>query len=248
MNDDIRAGRRLLGILWDDIDFEATDQARGVPVPPRFRELTAGAAVVTLAPRERWSPAPVSVVEAILARKSVRRFSPQPLGIEALSLLLFCTQGVHRQTEKATFRTVPSAGARHAFETYVYADRVTGLEKGLYRHLPSSNQLGLERAYEPGMEQELAKATYDQLYGAAVYLIWTAVPYRMEWRYAGASAKLIALDAGHVCENLYLACQAVGAGTCAIGAYDQRAVDGFVGVDGVEELSVYLAPVGLVGD
>lgn len=44
----------------------------------------------------------------------------------------------------------------------------------------------------------------------------------MEWRYDLATHKAIALDAGHVCQNLYLACAAIGAGTCAVAAYHQE--------------------------
>jgi nitroreductase len=57
---------------------------------------------------------------------------------------------------------------------------------------------------------------------------------------------VIALDAGHVCQNLYLACEAVGVGTCAIAAYRQDLMDELLGVDGDEEFTVYLAPVGKV--
>jgi SagB-type dehydrogenase family enzyme len=81
---------------------------------------------------------------------------------------------------------------------------------------------------------------------AAVTFIWTAIPKRTEWRYAEASYKVIALDAGHVCQNLYLACAAIGAGTCAIAAYNQTLVDELLGVDGDEELSIYMAPVGKI--
>jgi SagB-type dehydrogenase family enzyme len=69
----------------------------------------------------------------------------------------------------------------------------------------------------------------------------------MEWRYGLAAHKVIALDAGHVCQNLYLACEAIGAGTCAIGAYDQDALDALLEVDGRDEFAVYLAPVGKIG-
>ena len=61
-----------------------------------------------------------------------------------------------------------------------------------------------------------------------------------------ASYKVIAIDAGHVYQNLYLACEAIGAGTCAIAAYDQEAMDAFLRVDGKEEFTVYVAPVGKV--
>ncbi len=71
-------------------------------------------------------------------------------------------------------------------------------------------------------------------------------PYRMEWRYGLAAHKVIALDAGHVCQNLYLACEAIGAGTCAVAAYQQQLMDGLLRVDGQEEFVIYLAPVGKV--
>ena len=57
---------------------------------------------------------------------------------------------------------------------------------------------------------------------------------------------MIALDAGHLCQNLYLASESVGAGTCAIGAYYQQQVDAFLDIDGEEEFVVYLASVGKV--
>lgn len=52
------------------------------------------------------------------------------------------------------------------------------------------------------------------------------------------------LDAGHVCQNLYLACEAIGCGTCAMAAYDQVEADKFLEIDGQEEFTIYIAPVG----
>ena len=68
----------------------------------------------------------------------------------------------------------------------------------------------------------------------------------MDWRYDLAAHKVLAVDAGHVCQNLYLACEAIGAGTCAIAAYDQDAIDRLLRVDGEDEFVVYLAPVGKI--
>jgi nitroreductase len=58
--------------------------------------------------------------------------------------------------------------------------------------------------------------------------------------------KLIALDAGHVCQNLYLAVEAIGAGTCAIDAYDQDKMDALLGVDGKDGFAIHVAPVGKI--
>ena len=52
------------------------------------------------------------------------------------------------------------------------------------------------------------------------------------------------LDAGRVCQNLYLACEAIGAGTCAVAAYDQEQMDQILGIDGDDEFVIYTAAVG----
>ncbi len=49
-----------------------------------------------------------------------------------------------------------------------------------------------------------------------------------------------------MCQNLYLAATAIGAGTCAIGAYFQDIMDEFVGADGQDEFVLCVAPVGKI--
>jgi SagB-type dehydrogenase family enzyme len=244
MTEKVQAGRNVLKPIWKDIDFDHSDQAMGLPVPDKVKPVQIGALRIDLAPKERWVSKSISVVDGILHRESRRHFSSDSLSLEELSLLLYCTQGIRR--ERSSFRTVPSAGARHSFETYLYVDRVQSVERGLYRYLPDQNQICLHESQRPNMEKELNRVMFEQLYGGAVCFIWTAIPYRMEWRYSSASAKLIAIDAGHVCQNLYLACEAIGAGTCAIAAYDQIEMDRLLKIDGVDEFVIYIAPVGKV--
>ncbi len=68
----------------------------------------------------------------------------------------------------------------------------------------------------------------------------------MEWRYHIAAHKVIALDAGHVCQNLYLVSAAIGGGVCAIGAYHQELMDKLLGVDGENEFTLYMAAMGKI--
>jgi len=68
----------------------------------------------------------------------------------------------------------------------------------------------------------------------------------MEWRYDQAAHRVILIDAGHICQNLYLACEAIGAGTCAVAAYHQEKIDHLLRLDGKNEFVIYLAPVGKV--
>ena len=119
------------------------------------------------------------------------------------------------------------------------------LEKGLYRYLPLEHKLVFEGELN-NIHEKLNEATLNQKFVAnsSLVFLWTAVPYRSEWRYDNAAAKIIAIDVGHVCENLYLACEAVNAGTCAIAAYDQDKMDSILGVDGKDEFTIYLAAIG----
>ena len=49
----------------------------------------------------------------------------------------------------------------------------------------------------------------------AVAFMWVAVPYRMTWRYGERGYRYLYLDAGHVCQNLYLASVTIDARTLA---------------------------------
>ncbi len=243
------AGRQFLSDrIRDEVDWRQTPQSRGISPPPVQKPVVEGAQPIPLPGREAWRIPPCDLATAIAGRESRRRFSANPLSLDELAFLLWSTQGVRaRLHEAAVLRTVPSAGCRHPFETYLAILRVAGLAPGLYRYLPLQHSLVLEHSPDH-LPQRLAAAARGQRFAgeAAVVFLWTALPARTEWRYAEASCKVIALDAGHLCQNLYLACEAIGAGTCAIAAYDQRRADELLGVDGDEELVVYLAPVGKV--
>jgi SagB-type dehydrogenase family enzyme len=118
---------------------------------------------------------------------------------------------------------------------------------GVYRYLPVEHQL-LVVSRDKDLSDDIVTATFYQSFigKAPVTFIWTTIPYRMEWRYHIAAHKVIAIDAGHVCQNLYLASAAIGGGTCAVGAYHQELMDQLLGVDGDNEFTMYLAVVGKI--
>jgi SagB-type dehydrogenase family enzyme len=229
------------------IDFSQTDQSRGLSPPPVELPFDEEATRIPLPAPTSWEGvAAVELSEAISRRESQRRYTNEPLSKDELAYLLWATQGVRRPLGPGhALRTVPSAGCRHAFETYVCATRVEGLEVGVYRYLPLEHELLLVRV-EPDLSRLLIEGALGQRMcglGAATF-VWTAVPYRMEWRYGLAAHRVILIDAGHVCQNLYLATQAVGAGCCAVAAFHQDGMDDLLGVDGQDEFTIYLAPVG----
>jgi SagB-type dehydrogenase family enzyme len=231
------------------IDFSRTDQSLGVPPPPVEKSYSADAERIALIPPAEFQTLPgVDLLVAIKNRRSRRRFSETPLALEELSFLLWATQGIREQLGAGhARRTVPSAGARHALETYLCVLDVKGLDIGFYRYLPVEHQLLVEYR-DRGAAEKIGPATFQQnwMSSAAVVFIWSAIPHRMEWRYGLAAHKVILLDAGHVCQNLYLACEAIGAGTCAVAAYDQELMDELLRIDGKDEFVIYMAAVGKV--
>lgn len=232
-----------------EVDFSQTDQSLGVPPPPLEKPFDPEAVRIELIAPQDWTTIPaLDLFTAIQRRKSHRKFRHTPLNQEELSFLLWTTQGIRTSRHRGfAFRTVPSAGCRHALETYVCVLNVEGLEQGMYRYLPVEHQLLFEFR-EERLAEKITAATLNQRFTgeAAATFVWTTIPYRMEWRYDIAAHKVIALDAGHVCQNLYLACEAINAGTCAIAAYDQQLVDQLLRIDGEDEFAIYLAAVGKI--
>jgi SagB-type dehydrogenase family enzyme len=230
----------------EELRDNATDQEKGLPRPPLEKPIEEGARRIGLVAPPELKLGDMPLVEAIRNRKSRRSFADEPLTLEELSFLLWATQGIRQIHPEGLWalRNVPSGGARHPFETYLNVRRVDDIESGLYRYSALNHQLVAVRGTGDG--PTLSEACYGQksVESAAVTFIWTAVPYRTEWRYGADSFKDILLSCGHICQNLYLACEAIGAGTCAIVAYNQEALDRYVGVDGLDEISLYVAPVG----
>lgn len=227
---------------WYLFETTITDQRKGVPMPPYEKEYPSESILIDLVEHRDIKLQTKSVYETIVKRRSRRSFLDSALSLEELSYLLLSTQGIINKN-RPRFRTSPSGGARHGLETYLYIENVESVEKGLYRYLPIEHKL-LWLANKP--KEDLTKALADQDFGPAVTFVWTAVPYRIAWRYAHAAEKLALLDVGHICQNLYIACEAAGMGTCAIGAYMQTDLDKFLGVSGKDEFAVYASPVGKI--
>jgi SagB-type dehydrogenase family enzyme len=223
-----------------------SDQMQHLPAPPLEKPAPDEGQEILLPKVEDLLFPPADLRSAIEGRRSIRRYRKDPLTLAELSYLLWCTQGiVHVQAPYFTCRNVPSAGGRHSFETYLLVNRVGGLEPGLYRYLSLSHRL-LAIDTGPGIGDRVMAACLGQAFirASAVTFLWSSVIYRMAWRYAERSYRLVHLDAGHVCQNLYLAAGQIGCGTCAIGAFDDELMARLIGTDGQDEFVLYCAAVG----
>lgn len=227
-----------------------TDKIKGIPQPPSVKPYDINAELIDLPVIDEDLLTNRSIYSCIKERRSTRLYNEKPICLAELSYLLWATQGIsHTNNAGLTFRTVPCSGATHTFETYLLLRNIEGIQKGVYRYLPVEHKLLFMSKLED-IESRIDALTLDQPFvprfasKAAVLFIWSTTPYRSEWKYDISAHKKILIDVGHVCQNLYLASESIGAGTCAIGIYDQEHIDRLLGLDGDEEFVIYLAAVG----
>ena len=194
-----------------------------------------------------------SLVDILYKRRSNRVYTQQPISLLAFSFMCWAQQGIKgiRGNNYATLRTVPSAGGRHPFELYPLVINVEGLESGIYHYLPLQNSIELLRKIDltdAANMDVVKKSVHGQGFAtkASVIFYYSIIQYRGEWRYGFNSHRVMMIDAGHMCENLYLACTALGLGGCAIGALDQATCNEIIGLDGEDEKAFYCMPVGTV--
>lgn len=238
--------RRLLCKNPNIIDY-VSDQEQKIPQPPLYKEPVSDIII----------PLPVNYdelnihhnfLDIINNRKSSRVYTGEGITLLQLSYLLWCTQGVKeiRGKSYATIRTVPSAGARHPFETYLYINKVEGLKEGLYHYLPQNHSLEFIKEIENSHEF-INESVHGQVWAvkADVIFYYGYIPYRGEWRYSIGSHRVALMDIGYVSENLYLACTSINLGSCAIGSCSEHSNE-VIGLDGYDEFLILAHTVGTV--
>lgn len=255
----IEAGRHFVA-RWNqpgEEDF-VSDQKKKLPQPPLAKEPM----------REESIELPKNftdlelnndILSVIYNRKSSRVYTQEKMSLLELSYLLWATQGVKdiRGRKYATLRTVPCGGARHEFECYMLIQNVEGLEDGSYHYLPMGHRLEMlhtKAEIEAAEGKELREIITATLNGqswaskANVVFYYSMVAYRAEWRYGIHAHRVALIDAGHITENLYIACCSANLGTCAIGALASDLCDRVFELDGVEEFAFYAASVGTISE
>jgi SagB-type dehydrogenase family enzyme len=221
-------------------------QSQGLPQPPLELPVPDGLQMIDLPAPQRVIVPPMELRLAVEKRETLRAYVDENISLDELSYLLWTTQGVKTVTDRpVTKRTVPSAGSRHAFETWLLVNRVDGLQPGLYRYVAIRHQLIRVPAVQD-IRQKLTDACGNQkhVFESAVTFFWVAVVERMTWRYPARGYRFLFLDAGHVCQNLYLAAEQLGCGVCAIAAFDDDLVNQALQVNGKDLFTVYIASLG----
>ena len=225
-----------------------SDQSKGVTPPPFGKPITGE--VITLPTFEGITN--TTYADLLDTRRSVRSYTNKPMTQAELAFMLWSVNGIQKiRNDVATFRPVPSGGARHPFETYITVQNVEGLKPGLYHYLPAENIgekiVTIQYLRDiPDYEKTVTEMVVGQAWAAKapIVLFYSCIPYKAEWRYHELSHRVQLIDLGHVGQNAMLSAAALGLGSCCMAAYGQEACDALIGLDGLEEYTVYGVAVG----
>ncbi|MFH1878595.1 MAG: SagB/ThcOx family dehydrogenase [Candidatus Omnitrophota bacterium] len=224
--------RRLIlwGVLWGMMVFSGNARAeeaeKEVPLPQPERTGT------------------MTVEEAIFARRSVRDFENSPLSLEEVSRILWAAGGVTVDGMTGPTRAYPSAGAVYPLEIYLVAGNVIGLPAGIYKY--EWRRHVLVTVKKGDFREALSKAALSQkmVKDAPATIVVTAQYEKTASRYGQrGTLRYVAMDTGHMGQNVHLEAESLGLGTTMVGAFIDPQVVKILGTE-KKELPVYMMPVG----
>lgn len=225
---------------WDELDKLETHQGQDLERPIYLKQYQSD--VIVDLDMDVSSLEKHSLMESIQLRKSIRQYKDQALSFKELSYLVINTCKIHRIGKNWTMGVIPTPGATKSLETYLYIDNVEELTKGLYHYNSRDNKLYL---INDNVDINVVnKALRNQFRGAQIVFFWTTTPERTEYKYSFTAHKMISMEAGHACQNLYLNSTCLDLGMVAIGAYSQIDSDILLDLDGENEFTIYMATVG----
>jgi len=190
-----------------------------------------------------------SFEEILLKRRTRRDFQKSSLSNAEISQILWAAYGLKEpergkpQTGKAV-RTCPSAGALFPLEIYLIAGDIFDISSGFYHFIPDEH--ALELIHDKDLREDLYNYAYsrEMIRTAPASLVYIAIESRVLDRFGERGRqRYIPMDIGHSAQNVYLQAEALGLGTCAIGAFDDEGLTRVLDLP-AEEIPMYIMPVG----
>ncbi len=187
--------------------------------------------------------------DLIKKRQSRRDFTRAPITKRELSLLLKYSCGNMGEMGEGRYRRAqPSGGGRFPIEVYPIifrSDPVTdGLKSGLYHYNVKDHQLDVlwDRGFS---DEDIGHIfTYPWVKNAAVGILMTSVFWRNQNKYGERGYRYVLLEAGHIGQNIYLVCEALGLKCCALGGTRDENLEKLIDIDGVTESVIYGFAIG----
>lgn len=201
------------------------------PPPELVRDRFPLAERVTL-PAPAHSDTGASHFAITATRRTHREFASIAVSLDQLGGLLWHTLRVRYERPRdvgdhtsydALFRPVPSGGAMHAIDTWVYSRDVEGLPEQWWWYDPFTHAL----ASVPTITTNPGLATPD----SPVHMVFTVRHERESWKYAALAHSLELKDVGVIMHAIQLAAQVLGLGVWLVGASDIDGLTEALGLD-----------------
>ena len=192
----------------------------------------------------------ISIEETLQKRRSIRKYSDDPLTMEEVSQILWAAYGITKPYPdgpaflRGGLKTAPSAGATYPLEIYLVAGNVIELSAGIYKYKPEDHSIF--KISDGDVRKELAKAALEQpwVLKAPASIVYSAVFSRTTDFYGDRGReRYVCMDLGHSAENVYLQAVALDMGTVAIGAFSDIKVKLLINMTREEE-PIYIMPLG----
>lgn len=222
------------------IDHESVSDADRVELPP---------------------PLSVSIAldEAVVRRRSVRRYTGDPVSLAEIGTLLRFAAGVTGEADAelmrgggATFRfrAVPSGGGLYPVEVHLAALDVPELDVGTYRYSPVEDALVRtgDRAVVDRLRDSFAiPGEIISIDSAAAVVLLIARPWRSMRKYGPRGMRFVLHECGGIAQNVHLTATGFGLGTTDCSSYVDDHANEALGLDGVLSFLAHTIFVGWPG-
>ena len=153
------------------------------------------------------------VLETIQNRRSRRRYSEVSMSMEQLGAILLSSVGSGRQLS-------------NSIQIRFIADRIDDLQQGLYRYLPESHSIVLEREEDLIHEAYLTTFSQEAIGNGAVAFILSTDRKILFTEYGARDYRHAFIEAGMISERIILSAIGLDLYTCPVGAfYDDQAAE-----------------------
>ncbi|MFC5578684.1 putative peptide maturation dehydrogenase [Lysobacter niabensis] len=255
---------------WSGVDAVQNSKDSGTETAVQMREVL-GAPPVEAARRGDGAPQlKLPRVEAtdfdrLLARRvTCRNFDPaRPLPFELFAQVLqrvFAAQAEVRVSADTVFlkKNVPSGGGLHPMECYLVVQHVDGVAPGLYHYQAVEHALEplpapAGRSWSDGsLRQFVQDMVAQQHWFADAHVVVLLSPRfdRTFWKYRqhAKGYRVVALEAGHLSQTLYLSATEAGLGAFITGAINEKELEQAFGLDPISQGALAICGFGWRGD
>ncbi len=198
--------------------------------------------------------APNEFDDLLARRATCRNFDPSrqvPFDVFAQLLQrVFAAQAEVRVAHDTVFlkKNVPSGGSLHPMECYLIVQHVEGVAPGLYHYQAQEHALEPLAAPATPLRELVMDAVARQHWFADAHVVVLMSPRfdRTFWKYRqhAKGYRVIALEAGHISQTLYLAATEAGLGAFITSAINEVELEQAFGLDPIRQGAIAVCGFG----